>query len=287
MRSRRALLTVAALSAFAANSLLCRLALLDGSIDPASFTTIRLLSGALILMLLGRNAPAPPTINWSSAALLALYAVPFAFAYHYLGTGTGALLLFGAVQSTMILGSYRAGQRLVAMQWIGLLLAFGGLIYLVLPGVHAPDPFGTGLMVLAGASWGVYSLRGRSAAGHALGLTRINFIRATPMALAVSLAAFPLLVITTRGALLAVASGALASGLGYLIWYRVLPDLAPATASVVQLSVPPLAAVGGILFLGEQLTTRLALASIIVLGGIATALLARPRDRLTTPKGPE
>lgn len=275
---RRVLLTGLALCAFAANSLLCRLALLDGSIDPASFTSIRLFAGAITLMLLGRSTGSPPVAQgWTGAALLALYAVPFAFAYHYLGAGTGALLLFAAVQSTMILGSYRGGQPLDPMQWSGLLVAFAGLVYLVLPGVHAPSPLGTGLMLIAGAAWGLYSLRGRSAGSSALALTRSNFIRATPMAFAVSIVTAPLMTITPHGALLAVASGALASGLGYVIWYRVLPELAPATASVVQLSVPPLAAAGGILFLGEQLTTRLAIASAVVLGGIAITLTARQR----------
>jgi drug/metabolite transporter (DMT)-like permease len=275
--TRRILLTILALSAFAANSILCRLALLDGAIDPASFTTIRLASGALTLVLLLRSLRPPENASWTSGLLLALYAVPFAFAYRYLSTGTGALLLFAAVQSTMILGSYRLGKRLSIAQWAGLLLAFGGLVYLVLPGVHAPSPLGTGLMLLAGAAWGLYSLRGRSAGSAALALTTSNFVRAAPVALAVSLITAGSGHITLHGALLAIASGALASGLGYVIWYRVLPDLAPATASVVQLSVPPLAATGGILFLGEILTARLAIASAVVLGGIALTLLARPR----------
>jgi drug/metabolite transporter (DMT)-like permease len=273
--TRRILLTILALTAFAANSLLCRLALLDGAIDPASFTTIRLASGALALLLLLRTARPPSGTGWTSGLLLALYAVPFAFAYRYLSAGTGALLLFAAVQSTMILGSYRLGQGLWVVQWSGLVLAFGGLVYLVLPGVHAPSPIGTGLMLAAGAAWGLYSLRGRSAGTAALALTASNFLRATPVALAVSLVTAGASHITIHGALLAVASGALASGLGYVIWYRVLPELAPATASVVQLSVPPLAAVGGILFLGEALTPRLAIASAVVLSGIALTLLAR------------
>jgi drug/metabolite transporter (DMT)-like permease len=276
--TRRILLTILALLAFAANSLLCRLALLDGAIDPASFTTIRLASGALTLLLLLRTLQQPERASWISGLLLALYAVPFAFAYRYLSAGTGALLLFGAVQSTMILGSYRLGKRLSVLQWSGLLLAFGGLVYLVLPGVHAPSPIGTGLMLVAGAAWGLYSLRGRAAGSAALALTASNFLRAAPMGLAVSLIAAGSMHVTPHGALLAIASGALASGLGYVIWYRVLPDLAPATASVVQLSVPPLAAVGGILFLGEGLSSRLAIASAVVLGGIALTLLAPPRS---------
>ncbi len=272
--TRRILLTVLALTAFAANSILCRLALLDGAIDPASFTTLRLASGALTLLLLLRTIRPPSPAGWTSGLLLALYAVPFAFAYRYLSAGTGALLLFAAVQSTMILGSYRLGQRLSVVQWSGLVLAFGGLAYLVLPGVQAPSPIGTGLMLAAGAAWGLYSLRGRLAGRAALALTASNFLRATPVALAVSLATAGAGHLTTPGIVLAIASGALASGLGYVIWYRVLPELAPVTASVVQLSVPPLAAVGGILFLGEALTARLAIASAVVLGGIALTLLA-------------
>ncbi|HWA15915.1 MAG TPA: DMT family transporter [Gemmatimonadales bacterium] len=276
--TRRILLTVLALTAFAANSLLCRLALLAGAIDPASFTVIRLGSGALTLVLLLRTARPPESATWTSGFLLALYAVPFAFAYRYLATGTGALLLFGAVQSTMILGSYRLGKRLSTLQWLGLLLAFAGLVYLVLPGVHAPSPVGAGLMLVAGAAWGVYSLRGRAAGRLALALTGSNFLRATPIGLAVGLLFLSSIHVTKTGVLLAVASGAIASGLGYVTWYRVLPELAPVTASVVQLAVPPLAAAGGILFLGEFLTVRLAIASTVVLGGIAVTLLAGTRS---------
>lgn len=275
--ARRILLTVLALIAFAANSLLCRLALLNGEIDAASFTTIRLLAGSVTLLLLLRTLRQPEGANWTSAFLLALYAVPFAFAYRHLSAGSGALLAFGAVQCTMILGSYRLGKRLLTVQWIGLLLAFGGLVYLVLPGVHAPPLVGTALMLVAGAAWGLYSLRGRTAGSQALALTASNFIRATPLALAVSLIFLPTAHVTTHGALLAVASGALASALGYVIWYQVLPELAPATASVIQLTVPPIAATGGILFLGEALTLRLVIASTVVLGGIALTLLIGAR----------
>lgn len=273
----RLLLTLLALSAFAANSLLCRLALLNGAIDPASFTSIRLLSGAITLVILVRSSARPSEVrgSWTSASLLALYAIPFAFAYGYLGAGMGALILFGAVQSTMILGSYRAGERLGPVQWAGLLLAFGGLTWLVLPGVHAPSIIGTGLMLVAGAAWGAYSLRGRGAGSSALALTASNFLRATPIALGVSLMQYRAMNFSPRGVMLAVASGAIASGLGYVVWYRVLPDLRPSTASVVQLGVPPMAALGGILLLGEQLTLRLLTASAIVLGGIALTLLTR------------
>lgn len=269
-------LTLVALCAFAANSLLCRLALLDGAIDPASFTSARLLSGAITLAVLLRfsRRDAAAEASWISAGLLALYAVPFAFAYHYLSTGTGALIAFGAVQSTMILGSYRAGKSLSLMQWGGLVVAFGGLIYLVAPGVQAPSPVGAALMIVAGAAWGLYSLRGRSAGSAALALTAGNFIRATPLALAVSAVTLGSMAVSPHGIALAIASGAIASGLGYVVWYEVLPDLAPSTASVVQLAVPPIAAVGGIVLLGEAVTLRLAIASVTVLGGIAITLRA-------------
>ncbi len=272
----QALLTFLALSAFAANSLLCRLALRAGAIDPASFTAIRLASGAVTLVLLlrfrGQRLPPPSLI---SPFYLALYAIPFAFAYRHLQAGTGALLLFGSVQGTMILGGYREGHRLGPSQWPGLVIAFGGLAWLVAPGVSAPDPLSAALMAIAGLAWGLYSLRGRGAGSAALPLTAANFVRATPLALAVCLVAFQSLAATGHGILLAVLSGALASGVGYVIWYSALPGLTPVAASVVQLAVPVLAALGGIALLGEALSWRLAGASALVLGGIALTLLSR------------
>ncbi len=272
----QALLTFLALSAFAANSLLCRLALRAGAIDPASFTAIRLASGAVTLVLLlrfrGQRLPSP---SWLSPFYLALYAIPFAFAYLHLQAGTGALLLFGSVQGTMILGGYREGHRLGPSQWLGLVIAFGGLAWLVAPGVSAPDPLSAALMVIAGLAWGLYSLRGRGAGTAALPLTAANFVRATPLALAVCLVAVRSLDATGHGILLAVLSGALASGVGYVIWYSALPGLTPVAASVVQLAVPVLAALGGIALLGEALNWRLAGASALVLGGIALTLLSR------------
>jgi drug/metabolite transporter (DMT)-like permease len=272
----RPLLTLLALAAFAANSLLCRLALREGAIDPASFTAIRLLSGAIVLALLlraGNRAPLFAAGSWASAAYLALYAIPFALAYRNLTAGTGALLLFGAVQCTMILGGYREGHRLSGGQWVGLVIAFGGLVYLVAPGVSAPAPGGAALMTLAGLAWGIYSLRGRGAGQAALPQTAGNFARATPLAIVVCLLTLPGLFATANGVLLAVLSGALASGLGYVIWYRVLPGLTPVAASVVQLAVPLLAAAGGIGLLGERVTLRLGIATVLVLGGIAFTLL--------------
>lgn len=287
--SRTAVLTVLALVAFAANSVLARAALFGGAIDAASFSTLRLLSGALALSLLvrwrRRSARPEPTGtegSWTSAVLLAVYAVPFSFAYLELSTGTGALILFGFVQITMIGGAVAAGERPTARQWTGLLLAGGGLVYLLLPGISAP-PLGSALlMAVAGTGWGVYSLRGRGARAP-ITETRANFLRAVPLAVAVSLATAPALHVELEGALLAIASGALASGLGYTIWYAALPRLTSMSAGVVQLSVPVLAALAGVLLLSESVTFRLGASGVVVLGGIALATLHVPpgktRDR--------
>jgi drug/metabolite transporter (DMT)-like permease len=279
---RTAAYTALALLAFAGNSILCRLALSREAIDPASFSSVRLAAGALTLALLVRwthGAPRPqPGSSWASGAALFLYAVPFSFAYVSLGVGVGALLLFGAVQLTMILAAVWRGDRPGAIQWLGLALASGGLIYLVLPGLTAPSPAGSALMILAGIAWGIYSLRG-GAAADPLSETAGNFARAVPLTLVVSLMAYAQLHIQRGGLVLALASGALASGLGYVIWYRALRGLSAVTASVVQLSVPILAAVGGVLLLDERVTSRLLLASVLVLGGIGLAILGRPERR--------
>lgn len=282
--SRTPLYTTLALIAFAANSVLCRLALSRGVIDPASFSAVRLLAGAGTLAVVVRaSAPsrAPVTPSWASAALLFLYAVPFSFAYTSLSAGTGALLLFGAVQATMILASLRRSERPRAAQWLGLASAFGGLTYLVLPGVTAPSPRGAALMLLAGVAWGLYTLRGRGVS-NPLGQTASNFARTIPMILAITLVGYGGLHLQLEGVLLALLSGALASGLGYVLWYQALAGLSKIAASIVQLAVPILAAAGGIAILGEQVTLRLLLASLLVLGGISLVLVTRPGG-LTTP----
>ena len=278
--SRIRVYTALALIAFAANSVLCRLALSRGVIDPASFSAVRLLAGAGTLALLVRaEGPSRPLVvpSWTSAIMLFLYAVPFSFAYASLSTGTGALLLFGAVQATMILAALRRSERPRAGQWLGLAAAFGGLVYLVLPGLTAPSPRGAALMLLAGVAWGLYTLRGRGVSDP-LGQTASNFGRAVPMILAVTLVAHRGLHIEPGGLLLGFLSGALASGLGYVLWYQALAGLSRVVASIVQLAVPILAAAGGIAFLGEQVTFRLLLASMLVLGGIGLVLLAHPGD---------
>jgi len=272
-------LTILALTAFAANSVLCRAALGEGTIDAASFSALRLLSGALILWLLVTLRPGRTTLggNWRSAACLFLYAVPFSFAYESLSTGTGALILFGAVQATMLIAAVLSGERPGWLQWLGLLTALGGLVYLVLPGVSAPDALGSALMTVAGVGWGFYSLRGRFTTDP-LGETAGNFARSLPMVALVSAASLGSVRVEPTGAMLAVTSGALASGVGYAIWYAALLGLTAASAATVQLSVPVLAAVGGVILMGEAVTPRLQIASLLILGGVALALLKRRSD---------
>jgi drug/metabolite transporter (DMT)-like permease len=270
-------LTTLALTAFAGNSLLCRLALKHTAIDAGSFTTVRLVSGALVLWLLvrtGRSAQATGAGNWLSALALFAYAAGFSFAYVSLPAATGALLLFGAVQATMIGVGLWKGERFKRLQLVGFLLAFAGIVGLLLPGLSAPPLGGSVLMLGAGAAWGVYSLRGRGA-GDPTRVTAGNFLRAAPMALALSLLMLQTASLDTAGLWYALASGALTSGIGYAIWYAVLPALQATTAATLQLSVPVLAALGGIVFLGEAVTLRLALASAAILGGIALVVLHR------------
>jgi len=269
-------LTTLAMLAFAGNSLLCRVALRDNGIDAASFTAIRLVSGALVLWLIVRlrTSRRAPAGSWWSAMALFGYAAAFSYAYLTLSAATGALLLFGAVQATMIGYGLWTGHRLSARQWVGLLLAIGGLVGLLLPGLSAPPLLGSSLMLGAGVAWGIYSLRGRGG-GDPTAVTAGNFIRAAPLALVLAALALPSLALDSAGVAYAIASGALASGVGYAIWYMALPGLQPASAASVQLSVPVVAAVGGILFLGELPTPRLFVASLAILGGIAMVIFSR------------
>jgi drug/metabolite transporter (DMT)-like permease len=269
-------LTTLAMLAFAGNSLLCRLALKETHIDAASFTSIRILSGAAMLWLVVqlRGGARAGRGGFASALALFAYAAGFSFAYVNLPVATGALLLFGAVQATMIGVGLAKGDRLHGRQVVGIVLAIGGLVGLLLPGLSAPPMAAALLMLGAGVAWGLYSLRGRGA-GDPTAVTAGNFVRAVPMTLALS-AGFVL----ARGATLdragvpyAVASGALASGVGYAIWYAALPALSTATAAVVQLSVPVITTLGGVVLLGEPVTLRLVLASCAILGGIALVIL--------------
>jgi drug/metabolite transporter (DMT)-like permease len=277
-------LTLLAMMAFAGNSLLCRMALKHTSIDAASFTSIRIIAGALTLWLIMRmrastsgGGNATTHGSWPSAFALFAYAACFSFAYVSLSAATGALLLFGAVQFTMISYGFWSGERFTARQWVGLLCAFGGLVGLLLPGLSAPPLLGPALMLSAGVAWGVYSLRGRKA-GDATAVTAGNFLRAVPITIALTMSMYVIAPhansIDTGGVSYAIASGALASGVGYAIWYTALRGLKATTAATVQLSVPVIAAVGGIVFLGEVVTMRLLIASAAILGGIALVIFA-------------
>lgn len=273
-------LTAAAMVAFAANSLLCRLALQHQGIDPASFGSIRLVSGALTLALVVRlrvRQPSPARADWLAAAMLFAYVAFFSFAYLSLPAGTGALILFGAVQLTMLGAGLGSGERFGTLAWLGFVLAAGGFVYLVLPGVAAPPLLGAVLMAIAGVAWGVYSLRGRGVADP-LAATARNFLRAVPLALALSLLFVARAHADATGIALAVASGAVTSGLGYVIWYAALGRLSAMQAATVQLSVPLLAAIGGVLLLSEAITPRLAAASVAILGGIAIVLSQKSRN---------
>lgn len=278
------LLTTLAMIAFASNSLLNRLALGQKAIDPTSYTTIRLTSGALMLFLMAtrpgqqnKNGQAALRGSGLSAALLFLYAITFSFAYLSLSAGTGALILFGTVQVTMLLVALRRGERPQVMEWLGLFLALGGLVYLVFPGLAAPSLLGSALMLLAGIAWGFYSIRGRGSQ-NPLADTAGNFVYAVPMVTVILLLAFRNIQISTNGILLATLSGALASGVGYVIWYSALRGLSTTRAAIVQLSVPVIAAWGGVVLLAETISTRLILAGLLILGGIALSVLSREKS---------
>ena len=278
---RVAALTSLALVAFAANSILCRLALGQGRIDAASFTTIRLAAGVLALVALvtlrPKRAGAPrATGDWLAATMLFLYAAAFSFAYLSLDAGVGALILFGAVQATMIVAALARGDRPRSVEWLGLVVALAGLTHLVRPGLDAPSPWGAALMAAAGAAWGLYTLRGAGMADP-LVRTRDNFVYALPLGLALSALAWDRFEISIEGLGWAALSGSVTSGAGYAVWYTALRGLTATRAAIVQLSVPVLAAVGGILLLGERPTWRLGVAAVLILGGVGLALSGRRR----------
>lgn len=256
------------MTAFGANSLLCRLALTRTGIDAASFTLIRIVSGAaaLWLILRTRRHSHPASGSWLSALALFVYAAAFSFSYSVLSAATGALILFGAVQATMIGGGLLAGERLRGWQLLGLAVAFSGLVGLLLPGLSAPSPSGSALMLAAGVAWGIYSLRARGA-GDALAATAGNFRRAVVLAGGLCLLTLPDLSVDRVGGAYAIVSGAIASGVGYTVWYSALRRLPATSAAAVQLSVPVIAALGGIALLSEAMTARLLAASIAILGG--------------------
>jgi drug/metabolite transporter (DMT)-like permease len=270
---RIVIVTSLTLLAFAANSIICRLALGGNLIDPVSFATIRLANGALALAIVSRMAPeskAPKNTGgpWASGFALFAYAIAFSLAYVSLSAGTGALILFGTVQVTMIGAALISGESLGFAQWVGLTAAIGGLTYLALPGLSAPDPIGALLMCLAGVAWGVYSIRGKGVSAP-VSMTAGNFFRAAPMALIASAVALSSAHLTRFGIALALISGGITSGLGYVLWYKALRGLMTTQASVAQLLVPVLAAFGGGVFLSEQMSARQVVASASILGGVA------------------
>jgi len=267
------MLTALAMLAFAGNSLLCRAALRDSQIDPTSFTALRLLSGALTLWLLLylRKGPSAVSGNWYGALALFIYAAAFSYAYLHLDAGAGALLLFGAVQLTMITWGLLNGERLHRLRVAGLVLAAGGLVALLLPGTSTPSVSASLLMVLSGIAWGAYSLLGKGTPDP-LAATAGNFIRTLPIIAVLCLLALSWLEWDTAGVIYALLSGGLTSGIGYAIWYAALPGLAAIQAASVQLSVPLLTALAGSLLLGETLTGRLVIAGLAILGGIALVL---------------
>jgi drug/metabolite transporter (DMT)-like permease len=274
------LVTAFALVAFAFNSILCRMALGDGEADAASFTAIRLLSGAVTLAILVLVSNKPKTFfaagNWGSAFFLFVYAICFSFAYLGLTAATGALILFGSVQFTMIAATIVKGERPGRLEWIGLIVAFGGLVYLLLPGLASPPILNAGLMAAAGVAWGFYTLRGKGSADP-LGDTAGNFVRSVPMAVVAVMPFLLSLHLSARGVVLAVLSGAIASGVGYTAWYAVLRHHTATRAAVLQLAVPVIAAVGGVLFISEMMTARLVVAAALILGGIAVVIAGRKR----------
>lgn len=276
------LFTAIALIAFAANSVLCRAALGAEVIDAVSFSTTRVLSGSLTLLVLVLVQTPISQLktggSWGGALCLFLYASTFSFAYMTLDTGTGALILFGAVQLTIVVSSLTNGEKVDLLEWIGLILSLSGFIYLVSPGISVPTIKGLGLMAIAGIAWGFYTLIGRSSKSALLD-TAMNFTRALPFILILMLSSVAIggVALSKKGILLAIASGALSSGIGYAIWYRALQGLSSLQSGVVQLSVPVIAAIGGIAFVGEKFSWRLSIASLLILGGILAVFVGRQR----------
>ena len=272
------ILTGLALVAFAANSVLCRLALGNEAIDAAGFTIIRLLSGAIILIVIagttGKTKGETTKGSWAASVMLFLYATTFSYAYISLDTGTGALILFGSVQITMILLSLISGTRLHSTEWAGVIIAFSGFTYLILPGVTAPSVTGFILMTVAGIAWGIYTLKGRGSRNPLMD-TAYNFLRTTPFVALLTISTFNNMHYSSEGIILALLSGGITSGIGYTIWYTALGGLSSTQAAVVQLSVPVIAALGGVIFVTEAITIRLTISAAMVLGGISIVILGK------------
>ena len=273
--------TVFALVSFAFNSILCRLALGNEMIDSVSFTTIRLVSGAITLSIISivfnRKQIDLKRGNWLSAFFLFAYAICFSLAYLQLTTATGALILFGSVQLTMICAALIKGERPQIIEWIGLLLAFSGLIYLVFPELSAPPVLYSLLMMSAGIAWGFYTLRGKGSE-NPLADTAGNFIRTVPMILLSAIPFLSQIQLSNKGVTLAILSGAIASGIGYSVWYAILKYHTATRAAILQLSVPAIAAIGGVFFLAESLSLRLLISSGLILGGIGLAIIGKNKN---------
>lgn len=280
MLLRTGVCTTAALVAFAGNSIIARLALRDGAIDAAGFSAVRLLSGAAVLVLIvgvrGRQVPQRRRRRLPALALF-VYAVGFSFAYVSLNASAGALILFATVQLTMLGVAWVEGDRLHGLQSVGLVMALAGLVYLVLPGLEAPPLAGSVLMLVAGVAWGWYSLLGRGIS-EPIDATAHNFLWTVPLVLALAVVTWPQWRPTFAGIGLAVLSGAVTSGLGYVIWYAALAGLRASQAATAQLTVPVLDAWGGAILLDEAITTRLVLSASLILAGVGLTL-RRPRLR--------
>lgn len=276
--AKTTILTGLALIAFAANSVLCRLALKDEVIDAASFTIIRLLSGAIVLFLIIISTQKITRLSangsWLASLMLFVYAITFSYAYISLDTGTGALILFGSVQITMILLSLIAGDRLHYIEWAGVIIAFTGFVYLILPGVTAPSPMGFMLMAAAGIAWGIYTLKGRGSQNPLMD-TAYNFLRTIPLVILLTIITVSNASYSSEGILLALLSGGITSGIGYTIWYIALGGLSATQAAVLQLLVPIIAAFGGVIFAAEAITGRLTISAAMVLGGILIVVLGK------------
>lgn len=275
---KTSILTVLALIAFAANSVLCRLALGNEAIDASSFTGIRLLSGAITLFILlslqGDNKAASSKGSWAASFALFLYAITFSYAYLSLDTGTGALILFGAVQITIIVLSFMAGTRLHFIEWSGVLLAFTGFVYLIFPNITTPSMNGFILMTVSGVSWGIYTLKGRNSKSPLMDTT-YNFVRSIPFVAILLMFTMQNASYSSEGIILALVSGAITSGVGYTIWYIALGSLSSTQAAVIQLSVPVIAAIGGVFFVSEVITMRLVISATVVLSGILMVVLGK------------
>ncbi len=276
--AKTTILTGLALIAFAANSVLCRLALGNEAIDAASFTVIRLLSGAIVLFLIIRftqkNTELSTNGSWIASLMLFLYAITFSYAYISLDTGTGALILFGSVQITMILLSLISGTRLHYTEWAGVIIAFTGFVYLILPGVTTPSTVGFLLMAAAGVAWGIYTLKGRGSQNPLMD-TAYNFFRTIPLVILLTIITISHANYSSEGVLLALLSGGITSGIGYTIWYIALGGLSATQAAVLQLLVPVIAALGGVLFVSETITVRLTISAAMVIGGILMVVLGK------------